>query len=131
MVSDNSVPAAYFAPYFEALTNRLNQSYPVGDNPWLTFRLAPTSVQLAIHSLPVPFMPGNNEDLLPRLSESILNSKDVMILSARFLNPNRAARLLKKAFSVVVNVEPDSVQTMLPAIHFYGGSPRVERAYSS
>ena len=77
MVSHNSVPAASFAPYFEALTNRLNQAYPVSNHPWLTFWLAPTSVQLAIHSLPVPFMPDNNDDLLPQLSESILNSKDV------------------------------------------------------
>ena len=130
-VSDNSVPAASFAPFFEALTNRLNQAYPVGDNPWLTFRLAPTSVQLAIHSLPVPFMPDNDEDLMSRLSESILNLKDITILSAQFLNPNRPARLQKKAFSVVVNVEPDSVQAMLPSINLYGGSRTVERAYSS
>ena len=130
-ISDNSVPAASFAPYFDPLTSRLNQSYPVGDNPWLPFRLAPTSVQLAIHSLPVPFTPDNDEDLLPRLSESILNSKDVSILSTRLLNQDRAARLQKRAFSVVVNVEPDAVQTMLPAIHLYGSPRTVERAYSS
>ena len=91
IVSDTSVPAASFAPYFDALTKKLNQSYPIGDNPWLPLRLAPTSVQLAIHSLPVPFMPRDDADLMPQLSESILNSKDVTILSARFLNPDRTA----------------------------------------
>ena len=88
-------------------------------------------MQLAIDSLPVPFMPHNDEDLLSQLSESIRNSKDITILSARFLNPNRAARLRKRAYLVVVNFEPETVQNMLPTIHLYGGSRTVERAYSS
>jgi len=32
---------------------------------------------------------------------------------------------------VVVNVEPDSVQTMLPSIYLFGNSRTVEKAYSS
>jgi len=95
IVVDTSVPAASYAPYFEALTTKLNQSFPVGPNPWLPFRLAPTSVQLAIHSLPVDYMPLQDEDLFNYLSDSILNSKDVTISAARFLNPNRQSCMEK------------------------------------
>jgi len=131
IVVDSSVPAASYAPYFEALTTKLNQSFPVGENPWLPFRLAPTSVQLAIHSLPINYMPHQDEDLFNYLSDSILNSKDVTISAARFLTPNRQSRMEKRAYSVVVNVEPDSVQTMLPSIYLFGNTRTVERAYSS
>jgi len=131
IVVDTSVPAASYAPYFEALTTKLNQSFPIGPNPWLPFRLAPTSVQLAIHSLRVDYMPLQDEDLFSYLSDSILNSKDITISAARFLNLNRLSRMEKRAYSVVVNVEPDSVQAMLPSIYLFGNSRTVERAYSS
>jgi len=131
MVVDTSVPAASYAPYFEALTTKLNHSFPVGNNPWPPFRLVPTSVQLAIHSLPVDYMPLHDEDWFSYLSDSILNSKDVTISAAHFLNPNRLSRMAKRAYSVVVNVEPDSVQTMLPSIYLFGNSRTVEKAYPS
>jgi len=55
-VTDKVTPAAFYAPYFNFLTRALNQSFPVGDNPWCTFVLAPTAVQLAIHGLPLHFL---------------------------------------------------------------------------
>jgi len=131
IVVDTSVTAASYAPYFEALTTKLNQSFPIRTNPWLPFRLAPTSVQLAIHSLPVDYMPLQDENLFSYLSDSILNSKNVTISAARFLNPNRQSCMEKRAYSVVVNVEPDSVQTILPSIYLFGNSRTVEKAYSS
>ena len=71
IVVATSVPAASYAPYFEALTTKLNQSLPVGSNPWLPFRLAPTSVQLGIHSLPVDYMPRQDEVLFSHHSDAI------------------------------------------------------------
>jgi len=130
-VVDTSFPAASYALYFEALTTKLNQSFAVGENPWRPFRLAPTSVQLAIHSLPVNYMPHQDEDLFNYLSDSILNSKDVTISVAHFLNPNCQSRMEKHAYSVVVNVEPDSVQAMLPSIYLYGNTTTVEKGYLS
>ena len=131
IVVDTSVPAASYALYFEALTTKLNQSFPVGETPRLPFRLAPTSIQLAIHSLPVNYMPHPDEDMFSDHSESILNSNDVTISAARFLTPNRQSRMEKRAYLVVVNVEPDSVQAMLPSIYLYGNTRTVEKAYSS
>jgi len=110
---------------------KLNQSFPVGENPWLPFGQAPTSGQLAIHSLPVNYMPHQDEDLFNYLSDSILNSKDITSSAARFLNPNRQSRMEKHAYSVVVNVKPDSVQAMLSSIYLYGNTRTVEKAYSS
>jgi len=37
--TDTAVPAACYAPFFEALSLKLNESFPVGNNPWLPFRL--------------------------------------------------------------------------------------------
>ena len=36
-VIDTSVPAASYSPFFDALTHKLNQSFPVSDNPWMPF----------------------------------------------------------------------------------------------
>ena len=112
LVTDPTTPAAAFAPYFEALSSQLNKSFPVGDSPWLPFRLAPNEAQLAIHSLPLAFLPEDPEELFPCLAESILNSKNIRILSARYLNPDTRSREGKTATSVIVSVHDGDVLTM-------------------
>jgi len=64
-VTDKATPAASYAPYFDSLTRALNQSSPVGENPWCTLVLAPTAVQLAIHGLPLRFLAQDEEELFP------------------------------------------------------------------
>jgi len=128
LVTDHATPAAAFAPYFDALSSQLNKSFPVGDSPWLPFRLAPNETQLAIHSLPIAFLPEDPGELFPCLAESILNSKDVRILTARFLNPDASSREGKTATSVVVSVHPGDVQTMGSSIRLFSRSRTVERA---
>ena len=91
-IVDTSVPAASYAPFFEALTSRLNESFPVADNPWQTFRLAPTDLQFAIHSLPLDAMPDDDALLASSLSTSIDNAKGFIIKGARYLNPDRQSR---------------------------------------
>ena len=81
-----NTPAELYAPYFDALTRRLNQSFPVGDNPRLTFTQAPTTIQLAIHSIPTNVLPEDDDQLFPFFKNSIHNAKAVTIGSARYLN---------------------------------------------
>ena len=131
LVTDPITPAAAFAPYFDALSNQLNKSFPVGESPWLPFRLAPNEAQLAIHSLPIAFLPEDPEELFPCLAESILNSKNIRILSARYLNPHAQSREGKSATSVIVSVHPGDVLTMGSSIRLFSRSRNVERAYSS
>jgi len=131
LVTDPTTPAAAFAPYFDALSSQLNKSFPVGESPWLPFRLAPKEVQLAIHSLPIAFLPEDPEELFPCLAESILNSKDVRILAARYLNPNAQSREGKTATSVIVSVHPGDVPTMGSSIRLFSRSRTIERACSS
>jgi len=76
-------------------------------------------------------MPHQEDHLFSCLSNFILNSKDVAISAAHFLNPNSQSRIEKYPYSVVVNIEPDSVQTILPSIYIYGNSRTLEKAYSS
>jgi len=64
-VTDKATPATLYAPYFASLTKALNQSFPVGNKPWCTLVLAPTAVQLAIHRLPLGFLPQDEEELVP------------------------------------------------------------------
>ena len=40
-VIDTSVPAASYSPFFDPLTHKLNQSFPVGDNPWMPLATCP------------------------------------------------------------------------------------------
>jgi len=65
--TDTAVPAASYAPFFEALSLKLNQSFPVGDNPWLPFRLAPTNLQFAIHGIPLEALPKDDDLLFPHI----------------------------------------------------------------
>ena len=112
-------PAESYAPYFDAITRRLNQSYPTGSSPWLPFAQAPTAIQLAIQSVPTDALPDNDDQLLPFLKRSILNTKAVEISAARNLNKDRAARISKQATSVLVSVDPDDVRNLMPTLFLF------------
>ena len=131
LVTDPATPAAAFPPYFDDLSSQLNKSFPVGESPWLPFRLAPNKAQLAIHSLPIAFLPEDPEELFPCLVESILNSKNIRILAARDLNPNAQCREGKSATSVIVSIHPGDVSTMGSSIRLFTRSRAIEQAYSS
>ena len=131
LVTNPATPAAAFAPYFDPLSSQLNKSFPVGESPWLPLRLAPNEAQLAIHSLRIAFLPEDPEELFPCLAESILNSKNIRILAARYLNPNAESREGKSATSVIVSVHPGDVLAMGSSIRLFPRSRTVERAYSS
>ena len=131
LVTDPATPAAALAPYLDALTSELNKSFSVGDSPWLPFRLAPNETQLAIHSLPLAFLPEDPNDLFPCLAESILNSKDIRILAPRFINPDARSREGKSATSVVVSVHPGDVLAMGSSIRLFSRGRTIECAYSS
>ena len=105
-VTDPHTRAGSYSPYFDALTRRLNQSFPTGSNPWLTFTLAPTAVLLAIHSIPCAVLPDDDDQLYSFLKQSIENAKETPIIPARYLNKDRDSRLSKKATSVVISVDP-------------------------
>jgi len=105
-VTDKTTPAASYSPYLVSLTRALNQSFPVCENPWCTLVLAPTAVQLAIHGLPLRFLPQDEEELFPYIRQAILNYIATLVLSARYLNPDRDSRSTKQATSVVVTIDP-------------------------
>jgi len=120
-------PAESYAPYFDALTRPLNQSFPVGNNPWLTFTQAPTSLQLAIHSIPTQILPEDDEQLFTFIKTGILNAKAVEIGVDWYFNPNRATRLTKQATLLVVSVNPDDVPMLLPAIFLFSKRLKVQK----
>jgi len=112
LVTDPTTPAAAFAPYFEALSSQPNTSLPVGDSPWLPFRLARNEAQLAMYSRPLASLSEDPEELFPCLAESILNSKNMRILAARYLKPDTRSREGKTATSVIGCIHPGDVLTM-------------------
>jgi len=130
-VTDKATPATSYAPCFDSLTRALNQSFPVGENPWCTLVLAPTAVQLAIHGLPLRFLPQDEEELFPYLRQAILNDKATPILSARYLNPSRDSREAKQATSVVITVDPHNVQALTSGVVILSQKRKVELAFSS
>ena len=133
-IVDTSVPAASYPRFFEALTSRLNQSFPVADNPWQTFRLAPTDLQIAIHGLRLDAMPEVDALLAFSLSISINNAKAFIIKGARYLNPDCQSRTAgKHACSVVVQVAAEHGWRMTdpPLALLYGENRVVKRAYPS
>jgi len=122
-----NTPRESYTPYLDALTRRLNQSFPVGDNPWLTFTQAPTTIQLAIQSIPTDVLPEDDDQLFTFIKNSIHNAKGVTIGSARYLNKDRTSRLCKQATSVVVSVKPDDVRILLPTLFLHSKRLKVEK----
>ena len=129
-----SVPAASYAPFFEALTSRLNQSFPVADNPGQTFRLAPTDLQFAIHGHSLDAMPEDDALLASSLSTFIHKAKGLIIKGACYHNPDRQSCTVgKRACAVVVQVAAEQGWWMTdpPLALLYGENRVVERAYPS
>ena len=112
IVSDVETPAVAYVPFFDALTSRLNKSFPVGSSPWLPFRLAPNEAHLAIHSLPISYLPDNPEMLFNSIVSFVRNAKGVNILFARYLNPDPASREGKFATSVAITIRPQDLVMM-------------------
>jgi len=131
MVTDKATPAWSDAAYFESLTRALNQSFPVRENPWCIFVLAPRTVQLAIHSLPLHFLPQDEEELFPYIRPAILNNKATPVLSARYLNPDRGSQSNKQATSVVVTVDPQHVSALTSGVFILSQKRKVELAFSA
>ena len=130
-VTDKATPAASYPPYFDSLTRALNQSFPVGDNPWCTLVLAPTAIQLAIHGLPLRFLPQDEEELFPYIRQAILNDKATLVLSARYLNPDRDSRDAKQATAVVVTVDPQQVSALTSGVFILSQKCKVELVFSA
>jgi len=124
-------PSSSYSPFFDAMTKKLNQSFPVGDNPFQVFREAPTSVELLIHNLPLSILPNEPTDLFPSLLESISNAIDVPIFGARFLQSDPAKRADKRTTSVVVAVDPLHVSRFGESIQLFSPPRTVAPGYSA
>jgi len=120
-----------YSPFCDAITKKLNQSFPVGDNPFQVFRDASTSVELLIHNLPLSIHPHEPTDLFPSLLESISNAIDVPIFGARFLQSDPAKRAEKCTTLVVVAVDPLPVSRFGESIRLFSRARTVAPAYST
>jgi len=129
--TDLHTPASAYTPYFAPLTSRLNKAFPIGNSPWDIFKPAPNETQLLIHSVPLAFLPSDDDQLFPSLHESIRNARGVSILSARYLNPDTESCEQKNATSVVVTVAPPDAYAILPSINLFSRNWRVEQMFSS
>ena len=129
--TDLHTPASAYTPYFAPLTSRLNKAFPIGNSPWDIFKPAPNETQLLIHSIPLAFLPTDDDQLFPSLHKSIRNARGVSILSARYLNPNTESREQKSATSVVVTVAPADAYAILPSINLFSRNRRVKQMSSS
>ena len=129
--TDLHTPTSAYTPYFTPLTTRLNKVFLVGNSPSDLFKPAPNETQLSIHSIPLAFLPSDDNQLFPSLHESIRNARGVSILSARFLIPDQASRSQKTATFVVVSVAPSDAFTLLPSFNLFSRNRRVEQMFSS
>jgi len=130
-VTNKATAAATYAPCFDSLTRALNQSFPVGENPWCTLVLAPTAVQVAIHGLPLRCLPLDEEELFPFIRQAILSDKATPILSARYLNPSGDYRATKQATSVVITMDPYNVSALTSGVVILSQKRKLELAFSS
>ena len=130
-VTDKATPAASYAPYFDSLTRALNQSFQVGENPGCSLVLASTAVQLAIHSLPLRFLPQDEEERFPYIRQAIVNDKATPVLLGRYLNPSRDSRETKQGTSVVITVDRQNVSALTSGVVILSQKRKVALAFSS
>jgi len=76
-------------------------------------------------------MPHQDKNISNCLPGCIPNSKDVTILAVPILNLNQQSPIETGAYSVVVNVAPNSIKTLLPSIYLSGHSLTIEIDYTS
>jgi len=88
-------------------------------------------VELAIHGLPLRFLPQDEEELFPYIWQAIRNDKATPILSARYLNPSQDSRATKQATSVVITVDPQKVSALTLGVGILSQKRKVEHAFSS
>jgi len=124
-------PSSAYSPFFDAMTKQLNQSFPVGDNPFQVFTEAPMRVELLIHNLPFSLLPEDPADLFPSLWESISDAIDVPIFGARFLQSDPAERAEKRITSVVVVVDPLDISWFGNSIGLFSRDCTVAPSYSA
>jgi len=129
--TDLHTPASAYTTYFASLTKRLNKAFPVGNSPWDLFEPTPNETQLLIHSIPLDFLPSDDDQLIPSLHQSIHNARGVSILLARYLNPDPESREQKRATSVVVTVALPDAYAILPSINLFSQNRSVEQMFSS
>ena len=130
-VTEKATPVASYTPYFVSITKALKQSFPLGNNPWCTLAVAQTALQLAIHGLPLRFLPQDEEELFPYIRQAILNNKATPVLSARYLNPNGDSQSTKQATSVVVTVDLQHVSALTWGVFIHSQKRKVELAFST
>jgi len=124
-------PSSAYSPFFDVMTNKLNETFPVGDNSLQVFRETPTSVEHLIHNPPVSILPHEPTDLFSSLIESISNAIDVPIFGARFLHSDPAKRAKKRTTSVVVAVDPLHFSRFGESIRPFSRARKLAAAYSA
>jgi len=120
-----------YSSFFDAMTKKLNQSFPFGDNPFQVLREAPRSVGLLIHNLALCILPHEPTDLFPSLLESITIAIDIPIFGARFLQSDLANTAEKRTTSVVVAVDPLHVSRFGESIRPFSHASTVAPACSA
>jgi len=131
LTANPDTPSSAYSPLFDAMTKKLNQSFPVGKNPFLVFREPPTSVELLIHNLPLSILPDKPGDMFPSILDSVGNAIDVPIFGARFMHSDPPKRGEKRTTSVVVAVDPLHVSRFGESIPLFSCARTVAPAYSA
>jgi len=124
-------PSSAYSGFFHAMTKKLNQRFPVRDNPFQVFREPPTSVELLIHNLQLSILPNEPTDLFPSLLESISNAINVPIVRARGLQSDPAQRAEKRTTSVVLAVDQLHVSRVCESIQLCSCACTVVPTYSA
>jgi hypothetical protein len=116
-----SSPTTEFVNLFTILTNSLNTSLPVENNPFMSFNLAPTTADYAFQNIPTHVLrtthvfPMEPTDLLYTRRGAIGFATGATIKAARFLKPKPEDRT-KATMSVVISITPDQALLLKDSI---------------
>lgn len=121
-------PAAEYVSFFNLLTDVLNDSLPIKLNHFSCFQLAPSTVDFAIHTVPLHALPLDNAELPITMKQALryASGNTIEISSARYLRSDPSLRT-KATSTIVVAVSLAQADQFPSSINLFSRLRRCER----
>ncbi|KAH0605299.1 uncharacterized protein H6S33_005281 [Morchella sextelata] len=125
-----TVPSTTYTHWFEAMTAVVNNKIGTPENPYSTFRPAPTDVDIAIYSIPLFAVP-DKETLDNTFPEAFSLASGITPIATRFLNKDDASRNAKATSTVVVTVSSTDAASIGDSIRLFSKPRRYVPMWSA
>jgi hypothetical protein len=134
ITTDKETPASTLSLYLGHITRAVLEGVNTPDNPYDLFRLAPTTVELALDMVPNVALNNMHPLLLHHeINEQLMLAKNVPIESARYIQPDEHKRnyredgTKKRYCTIVIRCDVNEAKKLEESVHLYSRSVKVRK----